>query len=106
MPQPLKSLLIVVTVIVAWAGTSALFGSMLGVMMPCMSLGVFMSGLFLLIASNHENNWKRLTWQPYNEEESSGVLFMILVGFPVTILAGGLFVWLGSLISSLLFGLN
>lgn len=70
-----------------------------------MTFGVFIAAGMLLAASNNENSWRRLTWQPYDEEESSGLLLgclalapiIILFAVAATLLGLQAFRWLGLL---------
>lgn len=98
MPQSMKTLLIVTALIVWWAGASAVYGLTLQWVQPCMSFGVVICALLLLLVSRNENSWKRMTGQPYDEEQSAGFLLIFLIGLPVTILLGAFVTWLGTLI--------
>lgn len=98
MPQSMKTLLIVSVIILLWAGSSALYGSIFQLVQPCMSFGVVICAVMLLLINRDENSWRRLTWQPYDEKQSPGLLLVFLVGLPVTILVGALVTWLVALI--------
>ncbi|MEM7132795.1 MAG: hypothetical protein AAF702_41210 [Chloroflexota bacterium] len=97
MLQSLKTLLIVAGIVALWAGSSALYGWRYQFVLPCMSLGVAVCALLLILVSRNEDNWRQLTWQPYSGEQSAWLLFGCLFGLPVMILVGALVTWIGTL---------
>lgn len=98
MHQSMKTFLIIGSIVLLWAGSSGLLGLVFRIVQPCMSLGVVVCTLLLLAVSRNENSWRRLTWQPYEDDDSNIILFGILFGVPVAILFAALLEWLLMLI--------
>ncbi len=88
MPQSIKTLGCVSTIIVLWVVFSAVIGWTLGIVPQCTSLGVAICLMLLAIANSHDNTWQRLTGQSHDEHDSALGLFVLLIVIPTSLLIG------------------